>query len=111
MFSYDGMLEILPVVFAIVAESLRRKEAQATRASNDDDEDDDGPTEEDTSLRGNHKDVCHWLLSEYKSLISAIDELNTEEKPILNQMESTKYILMSVLDAVEIFTKEEVRKN
>ena len=103
MFSHDGMLEILPLVFAIVAECLRRKEVQASRAANDDDTG-------DTSLRGNLKSVCHWLIDEHESLISAIKDLNTDEKPILDKRESTKYILMSVLEAVEMCTKDEVRK-
>ena len=103
MFSHDGMLEILPLVFAIVAECLRRKEVQASRAANDDDTG-------DTSLRGNLESVCHWLIDEHESLISAIKDLNTDEKPILDKRESTKYILMSVLEAVEMCTKDEVRK-
>ena len=88
------MIEILPVVFAVVSEYLRRERAKAERRSDEIEED----------QKHIWEGVSDWILHNYKDVIDAFRAVD-----FLNPLESTKYLLSSVYEAMMIFQENGVR--
>ena len=102
----DGMLEILPLVFGVVAEVLRREDAieqrtawkaSASSASS--------AVTHDPATAAHRKDVHDWIVNNYKSLMNAM-----ENKEMKNKIETVKYLLMWVQSALEVFDRDKVRQ-
>lgn len=131
VFSHDGLIEILPVVFAVVGEYLRRARAEDERTSRhvagpllihnslhsgaidsrsgvlngngyESDEDDLEP-QANAGPRRDCRAARDWMLSNYGSLIDAFQGVG-----FLDDLESTKYLLMTVLQACENTRAHEV---
>ena len=96
IFSREGMIEILPVVFAVVSEYLRRERAKVDR---------NPQPQEENELR-KYEGVSDWILNNYNDLIDAFQEVT-----FLNPLESTKYLLTSVFEVTKIFQEHGVRIN
>ena len=101
----DGHLEVLCLVFPIVAELLRRDQASEAYCSTSLlglKPDDDPKTK--TAHRRN---IYNWIVENYKHLMAALEQ--EESWPSKKKLEMVKYLLLSVQSALEVFDGENVK--
>ena len=97
------MIELLPIVFALVPELIRRERLKVFRGFENEVV---TPSKEELyTHRANYPDIYQWIMGNYEHLINAIHKSKAS-----NKLESIRNILISVQVTVRMFEASEVSK-